>query len=264
MRLLPWCTLSWCNPAVCILSWGLRSCARARAFQVLTRARIALVARESRLDGITRVRGRPELLRPSQSWLRQLELAGAETEEVAELPAAAAAAAAAASTGAAAAAGAAAGAAAPPWQGVLDHADRQSTAYLVEAGVEMPASLKVIASADGAAGARCVLIAKPRACEAGPSGHGRDKTMLLFSLAQEKVGGLAEMLAVFHSHGVNLIGIQSYQMDDASRATFFVEVAGHEADPTLSVAIAVLREQAADLVVLGSFATQIARGLGAS
>jgi len=183
---------------------------------------------------VRRVRGRADALRLCSDWLRQLLSHAAEEEEVVG---------------------------ATPWEGTLDDPDYQSTAYLVEVGAQLHPSLKSLAVApiEFTENMRCVVLSKPRQVDSGPSGH--DKTMVLFSVIQDRIGSLADALAIFNRQGVNIRFIQSYANSKERSAVFFAEVDGHERDEALSTALNELREQAASLKILGSFAvpsTQLA------
>ena len=82
---------------------------------------------------------------------------------------------------------------------------------------------------------------------------GRDKTAVAFSI-RDHVGALRDAADVFARRSINLSSIQS--RPSRRRAwdyVFFVELAGHEADPILGEALAELNRQCAFVKVLGSW-----------
>lgn len=205
--------------------------------ELVHRGSFALVSKSS-LPLVQRVRGRPEALQACSEWLRRLLSHAAEEEEVVS-----------------------AQPATPPWEGLLNLPDHQSTAYIVEADAPLDAGLKVLAMAPLELGeyARCVIISKPRQVDSGPSGH--DKTMLLFRLIQDQIGSLATSLAIFNTHEVNVTFIQSYSdmKGSTKSATFFMEVDGHWQDAALSAAIEQLHAHTETVKLLGSFAVPISK-----
>ena len=86
---------------------------------------------------------------------------------------------------------------------------------------------------------------------------GNDRTALLFAVL-DRVGSLHEALGTLRGHGVNLSNLQTRPARGRSEAkagdyVFFAEIAGHEDDPDLEVAIQDLRGQCALVKVLGSW-----------
>jgi chorismate mutase/prephenate dehydratase len=85
----------------------------------------------------------------------------------------------------------------------------------------------------------------------GPSGN--DKTSLLLSTRNE-AGALHQLLAPLAENGISMTRIESRpSRRSAWDYVFFVDVLGHEDDPTLAAALARLQERAALFKVLGSF-----------
>ncbi|RIK82350.1 MAG: prephenate dehydratase [Planctomycetota bacterium] len=83
---------------------------------------------------------------------------------------------------------------------------------------------------------------------------GRDKTALAFE-APHKPGALADAMAIFKRHQLNLTWIESFPIPQArGRYLFFVEFQGHASDETAVRAIAALQKKSLRLVVLGSYA----------
>jgi chorismate mutase / prephenate dehydratase len=82
---------------------------------------------------------------------------------------------------------------------------------------------------------------------------GNDKTAVLFQL-DDRFGALAEALAVFKRHRVNLTWIESFPIPGTVRAyLFFVEMEGHQDDLRLRRACASLEKKTVQLRILGSF-----------
>lgn len=88
---------------------------------------------------------------------------------------------------------------------------------------------------------------------------GDDKTALMFELAH-KSGALADAIAIFKRHRINLTWLESFPMagrDDSSpqgRYMFFVEFVGHRDEARVRRALASLEKKARRLEVLGSYA----------
>jgi len=86
-----------------------------------------------------------------------------------------------------------------------------------------------------------------------PAKTGRDKTSVMFNL-RNRPGELVKALGAFERHGVNLMMIESRP---AQRATFeyifYCDCSGHRTDTNLQDALAELRENALETIVLGSY-----------
>jgi chorismate mutase/prephenate dehydratase len=84
-----------------------------------------------------------------------------------------------------------------------------------------------------------------------PTGH--DKTSLLFMAADEP-GSLVEVLDVFRRAGVNMTFIESRPSRQKKfEYCFFVDIAGHQQDASITTAIDMVRGHCRSLDVLGSF-----------
>ncbi|MCH7944471.1 MAG: prephenate dehydratase [Armatimonadetes bacterium] len=86
-----------------------------------------------------------------------------------------------------------------------------------------------------------------------PAPSGRDKTSIMFSL-RNKPGQLYTVLGAFERHGVNLMMIESRPAQRASfEYIFYVDCADHHTDPSLTAAIAEIKEFALETTILGSY-----------
>jgi chorismate mutase/prephenate dehydratase len=83
---------------------------------------------------------------------------------------------------------------------------------------------------------------------------GRDKTALVFEAPHEP-GSLADAMAIFKRHKLNLTWIESFPIPQSrGRYLFFLEFQGHPAEQRVKRAIASLEKKSLRLVVLGSYA----------
>ncbi len=83
---------------------------------------------------------------------------------------------------------------------------------------------------------------------------GRDKTALVFE-APHRPGALADAMAIFKRHKLNLTWIESFPIPQArGRYLFFLEFQGHPSELRVKRAIASLGKKSLRLVVLGSYA----------
>jgi prephenate dehydratase len=86
-----------------------------------------------------------------------------------------------------------------------------------------------------------------------PGRSGTDRTSLLFALP-ERAGVLHGALGLFAREKINLTMIQSRPQRERPWAyIFFVDLAGHRADPRLKRALQALERRALFLKVLGSY-----------
>jgi chorismate mutase / prephenate dehydratase len=86
---------------------------------------------------------------------------------------------------------------------------------------------------------------------AGPTGD--DKTAILFTTAH-KPGTLADVLAVFKNHGINLTDIEKRPSKRLNwEYNFFIDAQGHVDDPAMAAAIEEARAHCLQLTVLGSY-----------
>lgn len=85
-----------------------------------------------------------------------------------------------------------------------------------------------------------------------PTGH--DKTAVLFSI-RDRVGALRDVADLFARRGINLSSIQSRpSRRQVWEYVFFVELTGHEADPSVGEALAELEQLCVFVRVIGSWA----------
>jgi len=82
---------------------------------------------------------------------------------------------------------------------------------------------------------------------------GQDKTSMLFETSDEP-GALADVLAVFRTHGVNLTHIEKRPSGRENWTyTFFVDAAGHMQDIAINNAAQDAKEKCRRFTVLGSY-----------
>ena len=82
---------------------------------------------------------------------------------------------------------------------------------------------------------------------------GHDKTALMFQISHTP-GALADVLAAFKSHKINLTWIESFPYREAKgQYVFFVDFEGHRDDQKIKKALAALDELCDSVTVLGSF-----------
>lgn len=82
---------------------------------------------------------------------------------------------------------------------------------------------------------------------------GNDKTSLMFQIPH-KPGALADVMMLFKDNGLNLTWIESFPiMESPNEYLFFVELDGHQDQPTVAGTIAALRHDALRLECLGSY-----------
>lgn len=83
------------------------------------------------------------------------------------------------------------------------------------------------------------------------SGH--DRTSVLVSI-HDKPGALFDVLSPFAKHGISMNRIESRPSHHAKwEYAFFIDLAGHVDDPAMKLAMAELKEHAAQIKVLGSY-----------
>ncbi len=86
---------------------------------------------------------------------------------------------------------------------------------------------------------------------------GNDSTSLLIA-ANDKPGGLRDLLLPFEEAGVNLHRIESRPVRGGLwQYVFFIDVSGHREDDTLALVLAKLKDRVAMLRVLGSYPTAL-------
>jgi chorismate mutase/prephenate dehydratase len=86
-----------------------------------------------------------------------------------------------------------------------------------------------------------------------PEPSGQDKTSLLLS-TKNQPGSLYQLLAPFAKHNISMTRIESRP---SRRGTwdyvFFIDIIGHQADPTITAALTTLQRQACTYQLLGSY-----------
>jgi chorismate mutase/prephenate dehydratase len=83
---------------------------------------------------------------------------------------------------------------------------------------------------------------------------GTDKTALMFQL-EHRPGSLADAIAIFKRHRVNLCWIESFPIGEAEGGyLFFIELEGHQQDTRVRRALESLRKKSVLLETLGSYA----------
>ena len=102
----------------------------------------------------------------------------------------------------------------------------------------------------GGAQVRCLIISLALKCM--PPG-GNAKSLVLFGLA-DGAGTLAEALAIFNRHRVNLTYIQSHaDLTTPSQFNFFCELEGEHRLPTIAGALVELRRCCQFVKILGCY-----------
>lgn len=82
---------------------------------------------------------------------------------------------------------------------------------------------------------------------------GHDKTAMMFQI-RHRPGALADVLAIFKAHRINLTWIESFPCRDAKgEYVFFIDFDGHREDPRVKRAIAAMNQMCEQVHVLGSF-----------
>ncbi|GAB4308758.1 MAG: prephenate dehydratase [Methanobacteriaceae archaeon] len=83
---------------------------------------------------------------------------------------------------------------------------------------------------------------------------GKDKTSIVFSLNEDKPGGLYEVLGFFASKNVNLTKIESRpSKEKLGSYIFFVDFEGHRDDPEISNILNNIRSKTPNIKMLGSY-----------
>lgn len=83
---------------------------------------------------------------------------------------------------------------------------------------------------------------------------GRDKTSLVFSLLEDKPGGLYQILEEFAVRNVNLTKIESRpSKDKLGNYIFFVDFEGHRADPDIGNILNIIKSKVDYIKILGSY-----------
>ena len=131
----------------------------------------------------------------------------------------------------------------------LEHAGQDNDAALVaDVQEDVPKELRLRAAAFHESKTRYWVLGRN---ETQPTGH--DKTSLMFILADER-GSLVRALAVLSGAGINITRIESRPSHrQGNEFNFFVDIAGHLAEPKVRRAVHKLRKRAHLVKVLGSY-----------
>jgi prephenate dehydratase len=83
---------------------------------------------------------------------------------------------------------------------------------------------------------------------------GNDKTSIIFSIMEDKPGGLYEILGVFADTDINLTKIESRpSKEKLGSYIFFVDFQGHRTDEQIGYILNIIRSKVGYIKVLGSY-----------
>ena len=83
---------------------------------------------------------------------------------------------------------------------------------------------------------------------------GKDKTSIIFSIMEDKPGGLYEILEVFADNNINLTKIESRpSKEKLGSYIFFVDFEGHRTDKLIRYILNIIRSKLGYIKVLGSY-----------
>ena len=86
---------------------------------------------------------------------------------------------------------------------------------------------------------------------------GKDKTSIVFSILEEKPGGLYEILEVFAKNKINLTKIESRpSKEKLGSYIFFVDFEGHRTDKLIGNILNIIRIKLEYIKILGSYPTE--------
>jgi len=86
---------------------------------------------------------------------------------------------------------------------------------------------------------------------------GKDKTSIVFSILEEKPGGLYEILEVFAKNNINLTKIESRpSKEKLGSYIFFVDFEGHRIDKPIGNILNIIRSKLEYIKILGSYPTE--------
>jgi prephenate dehydratase len=86
---------------------------------------------------------------------------------------------------------------------------------------------------------------------------GKDKTSIVFSIMEDRPGGLYEILGVFADNGINLTKIESRpSKEKLGSYIFFVDLEGHRADKQIGYILNIIKSKVGYIKVLGSYPTE--------
>lgn len=181
-----------------------------------------LMSRTGRLEDVQKVASHPQPLAQCRGWL-ETHLQGVETLETTSTAAAA----------------------------QLAHADEKVAAIGSEVIEDVYDLLTIASNIEDHRGntTRFVVIGRET-----PAPSGQDLTSAVFTVRRDQSGALHDLLRPFAEHGVNLTAVQSRPMKGKPwEYVFFVDMEGHQSDPSVRGALDEAAEIAASYKVLGSF-----------
>lgn len=86
---------------------------------------------------------------------------------------------------------------------------------------------------------------------------GNDKTSIVFSIMEDRPGGLYQILEIFAKNDINLTKIESRpSKEKLGNYIFFVDFEGHRADELIGNILNIIRSKVGYIKVLGSYPTQ--------
>ncbi len=86
---------------------------------------------------------------------------------------------------------------------------------------------------------------------------GNDKTSVVFSMREDKPGGLYHILEIFAKFDINLTKIESRpSKEKLGRYIFFIDFDGHRTDESISNILDIIKSKVGFLKVLGSYPAQ--------
>jgi prephenate dehydratase len=86
---------------------------------------------------------------------------------------------------------------------------------------------------------------------------GNDKTSIVFSIMEDRPGGLYEILEVFADNSINLTKIESRpSKEKLGSYIFFVDFEGHRSDKLIGYILNIIRSKVGYIKVLGSYPTE--------
>jgi prephenate dehydratase len=83
---------------------------------------------------------------------------------------------------------------------------------------------------------------------------GNDKTSIVFSLSEDRPGGLYEILGVFAEENINLTKIESRpSKQKLGRYIFYIDFEGHRSDAMICNIINIIKSKVGSLKIFGSY-----------
>ncbi len=86
---------------------------------------------------------------------------------------------------------------------------------------------------------------------------GNDKTSVVFSMMEDKPGGLYHILEIFAKHDINLTKIESRpSKEKLGNYIFFIDFEGHRTDESIRNILGIIKSKVGFLKILGSYPAQ--------